>query len=72
MIYILTGVVVMSVQSAVLRIPAVRKAAGIPPLPKGMRAKSYSMIESFQYAIDAFKKKQNEARDAASKRGDRR
>lgn len=61
MVYLLTGVVAMTVQSLVLRAPSVRKALDIPRIPDNMHAKPPTFLETAKFGIEWFKKKNAEA-----------
>ena len=59
--YLLTGVTFMSLQSAAMRLPTVRRLFGIPALPKNLQAKPYTMLESITHARDSWRKKREES-----------
>ncbi|GJE89000.1 hypothetical protein PsYK624_050890 [Phanerochaete sordida] len=61
LVHLLTGTVCMSVQSAVLRLPAVRRALDIPVRPANAGTKSVSMMDSIRYLGQWWQKKQADA-----------
>ena len=63
MVYIISGVLIMTAQSALLRIPAIRRAAGIPAIPKSLQGKGYTMRESLQALVKTFRSARDEARN---------
>lgn len=62
MVYLLTGVVAMTIQSLVLRAPSIRKALDIPVIPDDARLKPPTFIETVKVGIEWWKKKGEEAR----------
>jgi hypothetical protein len=56
-----------ALQSFVLRLPSVRTALGIKPLPEGS-GKLPSLMQSYRFAIDKYKGKIAEARAEAERR----
>ena len=68
LVYILTGVVFMTAQALLMRLAPVRKLFGIPPIPKHLQGRSYSMLESIQHVKDSYRKKREEADREAMKR----
>ncbi|KAH8077084.1 60Kd inner membrane protein-domain-containing protein [Cristinia sonorae] len=71
-VYLLTSILAMTAQTLLLRVPAVRRAFGIPILAQGVGNKSVSMSESVQYASKWFKQKMEEAKEDAIKARNRR
>lgn len=70
MIYLLTGIVCMGIQSMALRIPAVRTLLGLPLRAASAGTKSVSMMDSIRYAKKQWEQKKAEALEKA--RADRR
>ncbi|KAI0027754.1 60Kd inner membrane protein-domain-containing protein, partial [Vararia minispora EC-137] len=70
-IHVLTGIVAMSAQMLVLRLPAVRRTLKIGPLPK-VDEKAPSLGECIRLAQQWWAKKQLEAQNQAALRGPRR
>jgi len=70
LVYLITSIVAMSVQTIVLRQPAIRRALGIPIVPKQHEMKSASFKESIDFAKKWWKEKKEEQEAAlrASKR----
>ena len=67
MVYMLTGMAFMTVQSLLLRVPAIRAKFGILPIPENA-AKPYTMLESYVH----LRKYIQEQREQAERDMDRR
>lgn len=59
-VHLFTGVSWMALQSAALRVPAVRSALNIPLRPAGAGVKSASLLDSVRYVKQMWEKKKAE------------
>ncbi|KAI9058790.1 hypothetical protein FKP32DRAFT_1597117 [Trametes sanguinea] len=64
LVYLITSIIMMIIQSLTLRQPAIRRALGIPLIPEHMRKPVPSMRESLQYARKWWNQKVEDARAA--------
>ncbi|CDO68767.1 hypothetical protein BN946_scf184989.g33 [Trametes cinnabarina] len=62
LVYLITSILMMIVQSFILRQPAVRRVLGIPLIPEHMRKPVPSMLESARYARKWWNQKVADAR----------
>ncbi|RDX47697.1 hypothetical protein OH76DRAFT_1353989 [Lentinus brumalis] len=67
-VYLITSITAMTLQSLILRQPAARRMLSIPSIPEHMRGTAPSMRESFVYARKWIKDKMDEARVEAKTR----
>ena len=65
MVYFFATAASMVVQSLVLRAPSVRKALDIPRIPKKLRTKPPTFMETVKVGIDWFNSKSTEAQAQA-------
>lgn len=68
LVYLLTSITCMTAQSLLLRQPAVRRALGIPIIPKNLRTPMPSMRESALYVRQWWNNKLADARAAEKAR----
>ncbi|EKM52397.1 uncharacterized protein PHACADRAFT_260745 [Phanerochaete carnosa HHB-10118-sp] len=61
LVHILTGTVCMSLQSTILRLPAVRSALDIPQRPANFGVQSTSMVDTWRYIQKWWAKKREDA-----------
>ncbi|OSD00024.1 hypothetical protein PYCCODRAFT_1446472 [Trametes coccinea BRFM310] len=64
LVYLITSIIMMIIQSFTLRQPAIRRMLGIPLIPEHMRKPVPSMLESLKYARKWWAKKVEDARAA--------
>ena len=65
LVYLATGVVAMTAQSLILRVPSIRKALNIPRIPTHLRVKPPTFLETVKFGVDWFKGKSAEAQAQA-------
>lgn len=63
LVYVISSITAMSIQSVVLRQPAVRRALGIPIVERKHEIKSASFLESIDYAKKWWENKKKEQED---------
>ncbi|KAI0742925.1 60Kd inner membrane protein-domain-containing protein [Daedaleopsis nitida] len=68
LVYLMTSILTMTGQSLLLRQAGIRRALGIPIIPKHLRAETPSMRDSLVYAKKWWQSKMDDARTTASKR----
>lgn len=61
MVYLLTGVIAMTAQSLILRVPSVRKALDIPRIPDHARIKPPTFLETVRFGSEWIRNKKAEA-----------
>ncbi|KAI0632984.1 60Kd inner membrane protein-domain-containing protein [Trametes polyzona] len=64
LVYLISSIVAMMIQSVTLRQPAVRRLLGIPLIPAHLRTPAPSMLESVKYARQWWNNKVEEAKKA--------
>ena len=67
-VYLITSITAMTVQSLILRQPAIRRALGIPIIPAHLRTTPPSMRDSYFYARKWLHDKMDEARVQSQRR----
>ena len=61
MVYLLTGVVAITAQALILRVPSIRKVLDIPRIPDRVRVKPPTFLDTVKFGVEWYKKKSAEA-----------